>query len=130
MKPSASSTVDLKVNFSRHTTATSPHSPQLTAAVVDTRRPWKEDLSWNFKWTVFGTKLSVPCKYHLLKSKVCMLARKKKLRPYKAYSSFSFLASDVTEEKQFQNISELNADNTTKIYKNALDFSDKPDQLV
>ena len=38
MKPSASSTVDLKVNFSRHTTATSPHSPQLTAAVVDTRR--------------------------------------------------------------------------------------------
>lgn len=59
-----------------------------------------------------------------------MLARKKKLRPYKAYSSFSFLGSDVTEEKQFQNISELNADNTTKIYKNALDFSDKPDQLV
>ena len=38
MKPSASSTVDLKVNFSRHTTATSPHSPQLTAAVVDIRR--------------------------------------------------------------------------------------------
>ena len=38
MKPSASSTVDLKVNFSRYTTATSPHSPQLTAAVVDTRR--------------------------------------------------------------------------------------------
>ena len=38
MKPSASSTVDLKVNFSRHTTATSPHSPQRTAAVVDTRR--------------------------------------------------------------------------------------------
>lgn len=59
-----------------------------------------------------------------------MLARKKKLGPYKAYSSFSFLGSDVTEEKQFQNISELNADNITKIYKNALDFSDKPDQLV
>ena len=38
MKPSASATVDLKVNFSRHATATSPHSPQLTAAVVDTRR--------------------------------------------------------------------------------------------
>ena len=59
-----------------------------------------------------------------------MQARKKKLRPYKTYSSFSFLGSDVTEEKQFQNICELNADNTTKIYKNALDFSDKPDQLV
>lgn len=59
-----------------------------------------------------------------------MLAKKEKLRPYKAYSSFSFLGSEVTEEKQFQNISELNADNTTEIYKNALDFSDKPDQLV
>ena len=30
--------LDLKVNFSRHTTATSPYSPQVTAAVVDTRR--------------------------------------------------------------------------------------------
>ena len=38
MKPSASSTVDVKVNFSRHTTATSSHFPKLTAAVVDTRR--------------------------------------------------------------------------------------------
>ena len=38
MKPSASSTVDMKVNFSRHTTATSSYSPKLTAAVVDTRR--------------------------------------------------------------------------------------------
>ena len=38
MKASASSTVDLKVNFSRHTTETSAHSSQLTAAVVDTRR--------------------------------------------------------------------------------------------
>ena len=38
IEPSASATVDLKVNFSRHTTATSPHSPPLTAAVVDTRR--------------------------------------------------------------------------------------------
>ena len=38
MKPFASSTVDVKVNFSRHTTATSSYSPKVTAAVVDTRR--------------------------------------------------------------------------------------------
>ena len=55
MKPSASSTVDLNVNFSRYTTATSPLSPHPTAAVVDTRR--RRILRWLFLPT--GTFASV-----------------------------------------------------------------------
>ena len=68
MKPSASSTVDLKVNFSRHTTATSSHSPQLTAAVVDTRR--RRILRSLF----FGTRLRRQ-NFNLAPTQYCQLRR-------------------------------------------------------